>query len=242
MRQLQNFLTSQDERGLSAVPIPVLVALVFSIGLQLTWHGLQDEPVARASDLSPPPAVSLLEVASLGDSVALSRLLMLRLQAFDNQPGISVPFKALDYAVLTEWLEVISSLDRQSQYPFLSAARIYAKVLDDAKKRQMLDFVHRGFLEKPNQRWPAMAHAVFIAKHRLEDLDLALELARDLRIHATDSKVPSLVRQMELFVLEDIGDIESAKILLGSFLDSGVIRDQRELDFLKQRLGVQQQD
>ena len=87
-----------------------------------------------------------------------------------------------------------------------------------------------------------MAHAVFIAKHRLKDLDLALELARDLRIQASGPGVPPLVRQMELFVLEDIGDIESAKILLGSFLESGVIRDQRELDFLKQRLGVQQQD
>ena len=242
IEQLQNFLTSQDERELSAVPVPVLVALVLGIALQLAWHSVQDKPVARASDLSPPPALSLLEVASLGDQVALSRLLMLRLQAFDNQPGISVPFKELDYAVLTEWLEAISLLDRQSQYPFLSAARVYAKVLDDEKKRQMLDFVHRGFLENPNRRWPAMAHAVFIAKHRLKDLDLALELARDLRIHASGPGVPPLVRQMELFVLEDIGDIESAKILLGSFLESGVIRDQRELDFLKQRLGVQQQD
>ncbi len=238
-RQLQNILQSQDERDLSAVPLPVIVTLVCAIALQIAWHGLQEKPVARASDLSPPPAVSLLEVASLGDQVALSRLLMLRLQAFDNQPGISIPFKELDYAVLTEWLEVIAGLDSQSQYPFLSAARIYAKVLDDNKKRRMLDFVHRGFLENPDQRWPAMAHAVFIAKHRLEDLDLALELARDLRIHARGSNVPPLVRQMELFVLEDLGDIESAKILLGSFLESGVVRDQRELDFLKYRLGIQ---
>ena len=238
MKVLLNLLTSPDERDFSAVPLPVVIALLLSIALQIAWHGLQEKPVARAADLSSPPALSLLEVASIGDSVALSRLLMLRLQAFDNQPGISIPFKELDYGVLTQWLEVIAQLDTQSQYPFLSAARIYAKVLDDEKKRLMLDFVKRGFLENPNQRWPAMAHAVFIAKHRLEDLDLALSFARDLRTHISDPAVPSWVKQMELFVLEELGDLESARILLGGFLDSGVIKDQRELDFLKQRLGV----
>jgi len=43
---------------------------------------------------------------------------------------------------------------------------------------------------------------------------------------------------MELFVLEDLGDIESARILLGGFLDSGIIKDEREFRFLQKRLGL----
>ena len=237
--RIQNILAAQNERDLSSVPLPVVLVLCFALALQLAWHGFQERPLARARDLAPPPARSLLEIASLGDPVALSRILMLRLQAFDNQPGISIPFQDLDYEVLTEWLEMIAQLDQQSQYPYLSAARVYAKVIDEKKKRIMLDFVQRGFLENPNRRWPAMAHAVFIAKHRLKDLDLALEYARDLRSHITDPRVPSWVRQMELFALEDLGDLESARILLGGFLESGVIKDQREYDFLRQRLGVE---
>ncbi len=42
--------------------------------------------------------------------------------------------------------------------------------------------------------------------------------------------------QVELFVLEDMGETESAMVLLGGLLESGVIRDENQLEFLKQRL------
>jgi hypothetical protein len=41
---------------------------------------------------------------------------------------------------------------------------------------------------------------------------------------------------MELFILEDLGDVEAAKILLGGLLDSGVIKDRNELRFFEDRL------
>ena len=41
---------------------------------------------------------------------------------------------------------------------------------------------------------------------------------------------------MQIFILEDIGEIESAKILLGGLLDSGEIKDEHELHFLADRL------
>lgn len=236
--QLQNWLQSSNERSLSSVPWPLKIVLLVALLSQLGWHYLQEEPVARAETLTEPPPRELLEVLALGDPETLSRLLMLRMQAFDNQPGISIPFQELDYQRLTNWLEAIALLDLNSQYPYLSAARVYAKVQDEARKRTMLDFVHRGFLRRPNLQWPAMAHAVFIAKHRLQDLELALAYARDIRKHVTDPNVQSWVRQMELFVLEDLGDLESARILLGAFLESGVIKNEQEFNFLKQRLGL----
>ena len=41
---------------------------------------------------------------------------------------------------------------------------------------------------------------------------------------------------MHIFILEDIGELESAKILLGGLLASGEIKDERELHFLTERL------
>jgi hypothetical protein len=43
---------------------------------------------------------------------------------------------------------------------------------------------------------------------------------------------------MELFVLEDLGEIESAKILLGGLIESGAITDPNEVRFLTERLGA----
>lgn len=228
----------QRERSLSCVPRSILAVLLAGLVCQAGWHHFAEKPQAKAESLTGPPAQPVLQLIALGEPAALSRLLMLHLQAFDNQPGISIPFVNLDYDKLRDWLEAIALLDLESRYPYQAAARVYAEVQDDDKKRLMLDFIHRGFLRRPNQQWPAMAHAVFIARHRLQDLELALVLARDLRQHLTDPTVPSWARQMELFVLEELGDTESAKILLGAFLESGIIRDEKEFAFLKERLGL----
>ncbi len=226
------------ERSISSVPRVVSFLLLLALTLQLVWHYHLPAPEAKASSMSLPPAQEVLLLLSLGDSVAFSKLLMLNLQAFDNQPGVSIPFKNLDYNKVVAWLERIALLDPNSQYPYLTAARVYAEVQDDEKRIIMLNFVRQGFLKDPERQWPAMAHAVFVAKHRLKDLNLALEYARELRLHLQHTAVPSWLRQMELFVLEELGDLESAQILLGGFLDSGIVKDEKEYRFLKERLGI----
>ena len=41
---------------------------------------------------------------------------------------------------------------------------------------------------------------------------------------------------MEIFILEDMNELEAAKIMLGGLLASGRITDPAEAKFLKQRL------
>jgi hypothetical protein len=41
---------------------------------------------------------------------------------------------------------------------------------------------------------------------------------------------------MRIFILEDMGEVESAKILLGGLLARGEVTDSREIHFLTQRL------
>jgi hypothetical protein len=45
---------------------------------------------------------------------------------------------------------------------------------------------------------------------------------------------------MHIFVLEDLGEYETAKILLGGLLASGAITDSHEARFLTQRLNALQ--
>jgi hypothetical protein len=100
----------------------------------------------------------------------------------------------------------------------------------------MLEFVYREFLRDPNQRWPWLAHAALLAKHRLGDLPLALRYASAIDERVTAPDVPLWARQMRIFILEDLNELDAAKILLGGLLASGKIRDPAELRFLKQRL------
>ncbi len=224
------------ERPVTAVPWTITLVLMLALGAQISWHLHLPAPMASARDLPAPPPVWALRALSLGEEPAFARLLMLWLQAFDNQPGISIPFRNLDYDRVAGWLEQILVLDPRSRYPLLSAARIYAEVPDDGRRRKMVEFVERQFLLAPDERWQWLAHAVFIAKHRLRDLPLALHLARELREFTHADRVPGWARQMELFVLEAMGDLQGAQVLLGGLIETGQITDAAEMKFLEQRL------
>ncbi len=224
------------ERPIASVPPPVFWLVTVGFLLQLIWHGLHPVTTPQAEDLPAPPEISSLRLASMGDPLVLSKLLMLWLQIFDNQPGVSIPFQALDYSRIESWLERILALDPRGQYPLLAASRLYGEVSDPVRQRRMLDFVYEKFQEDPARRWPWLAHGVIVAKYQLKDNILALKYARAIADNPFRGEIPQWAQQMQIFVLEDMGELESARLLIGGLLDSGQITDSHELRFLNGRL------
>jgi hypothetical protein len=208
------------------VPRWVLALLALSLATQIAWEARRGTGAAAAPELPPAPGVQALWLASFGEPEALARLAMVHLQSY----------RTPDYGRLVGWLEAILELDPRSQYPLFSAARVYAETTDPARSRMALQFVYGQFLRDPNRRWPSLAHAALLAKHRLKDLPLARRYAQALRQYATGSDVPPWVNQMEIFILEDLNELEAARVLIGSLIQSGTLQDPAELRFLKQRL------
>lgn len=226
------------ERPLCQVPKPVFLLLFLGFMLQIACHLSLPRQSAKGEQLPPPPSSGALGLLSLGEPIALSKVLMLYLQSFDSQPGISIPLQALDYSLVRAWLTRIIELDPIGQYPLLAASRIYGEVSDRTRQRQMLDFIHLQFHDDPKSRWPWLAHAALIAKHQLGDKPLARTYARSIRLQTVDGEVPSWARQMEIFLLEDMNELESARILIGALLEGGKIKDGNEIRFLKGRLSA----
>jgi hypothetical protein len=224
------------QRPISGVPRVVVAFLALALAAQIALKISSPRPGARAEDLPPAPRIGTLRLASFGDPVALAKGLMLYLQAFDYQSGTQIPYRDLDYGRLEAWLEVILELDPQGQYPLLAASRLYAEVPVEAKQRSMLEFVYRQFLLDPNHRWPWLAHVTVIAKHRLHDLPLALRYAQAIQRNATAAEVPPWAKQMEAFILEDMNELEAARLVIGGYLASGAVKDPAELKFLDERL------
>ena len=223
-------------RPVSIVP-PVTWTILLVAGLiQVGWALSEPKPVASAEALRRPPEVGWLRAASLGEPIGTSQALTLYLQAFDNQPGISVPFLDLDYSVVEAWLTAVLALDPATDYPLMMAAQLYAQVPDQAKQRRMLDFVHREFLGDPDKRWRWLAHAAIVAKHRLHDMPLALAYADDIARYAPHA--PGWARQMRIFILEEMGEIQAASVLLGGLLATGEVTDKSEIHFLMERLAA----
>jgi hypothetical protein len=222
------------ERSIATVPRWVLAMLVAAFCLQVAWQASQPRPSARAQALGAPPQPTLLRALALGEPITLAQLLTLYLQAFDNQPGISIPFLELDYARVTAWLTAILALDPAGQYPLLMASQIYAQVPDAVKQRQMCEFVRREFDRDPDRRWRWLAHCAIMAKHRLGDTRLALAYAEAITREARHAS--SWARQMHIFIREDLGELEAATVLLGGLLASGEVTEPKEIHFLTRRL------
>ncbi len=235
-------LNRSDERSVKDVPAVIIITLIVAFLFQIYWSSSGALATINIKSLPEPPSKIESQLMGLGDSVAISKLFMLWLQAFDNQPGVSVPFKNLDYHRVINWLERILTLDPKGQYPLLAAGRVYGVVSDDAKKRQMLEFISEQFSGDPDRRWPSMIHAIYVAKHRLKDYPLALKFAHAVARQVTANDIPPWVKQMEIYVLEDMGEIESAKILIGGLLESGAITDAHEIQFLLGRLEKLEQE
>ena len=224
------------QRSISGVPRAVTALLALGLAAQIGLKVAAPRPSASAEDLPPAPGIGALRLASFGDPIALAKGLMLYLQAFDYQSGTRIPYRDLDYDRLEAWLTRILELDPQGQYPLLAASRLYAEVPIESKQRSMLEFIYRQFLLDPNRRWPWLANATVIAKHRLHDLPLALRYAQALQRYATAADVPLWAKQMEAFILEDMNELEAARVVIGGYLQSGSIRDPAELRFLEKHL------
>ncbi len=227
-------MMSSLERPVLAVPRRVLALLAVALCVQIGWHALQPKPSARADALENPPPLTALRGVAMGEPIALAQVLTLYLQAFDNQPGISVPFLELDYARVRSWLARILELDPLEQYPLMMAAHLYGQVPDSGKQREMCEFVRRQFSADPNRRWRWLAHCAIMAKHRLHDIRLALSYAEAITREARLAS--GWARQMQVFILEDLGEQEAATVLLGGLLASGEVIEPAEIRFLTQRL------
>ena len=227
----------RDERSIASVPASARALLALALALQLGWQAWQAPSPVRPQDLPAAPDISVLRLACLGEPVALAKGLLIFLQSYDSQRGQVIGMRRLNYDHVQAWLGAALSLDPLGQYPLLLASRVYGDAMGDLnRQRQMLAFVRRQFDADPNRRWPWLAHAAVVARHQLKDLPLAREYASALRLQATTDTVPNWAKQMEILLLQDMNELETARILLGGLIQSGQVKEERELNFLKERL------
>ena len=227
-------------RSLRAVPKTAWLLLALTLSLQVVWQRhLSFQPLPlQALPAAPKPA--LIRLLSVGEPTATAKVLLLWLQSYDAQEGQVVAYRQFDYSRLIDWLTRILELDPRSQYPLLLASRVYAEITDQAKQRQMLEFVYQQFFIDPARRWQWLAHVATLAKHRLKDLPLALKYAKAISDHAR-LEMPVWAIEMQVFILEDLGEREQALLIIGGLLASGQITDPNEIAFLNEKLLALQQ-
>jgi tetratricopeptide (TPR) repeat protein len=188
-----------------ALPLAVLLVgqIVFSQLARDTRVELEAVPPA-------PPAAAVLAAIALGDSQAAYRAGGLALQNFGDTGGRWTRLADYDYARLVGWFERLVELDGEARYVPVLAAYYYAQTPVVADARAVIDFVAGYALARPARRWRLLGHAVYLARHHLGDLELALALARRLAALEVDG-LPLWARQLPALVLAEMGETEAAR-------------------------------
>jgi hypothetical protein len=236
-------ITQSNERSLQHLPRILLVGFLLAFVVQVSHQIYLKSSLQRDFEhLKPPLEIDFYRSLTQGSEDLWSYLLMFKVQLHDNQRGRHENYKNLDYKTLGQWLLTLSQLNQQSDYPAFLAARVYSQVDDPEKIRMIIDVIDQLFEQAPALHWRRMTEACLLAKHRLNDLDLALKLASKVAALPDSITLPFWARDMKIILLDELNELESAQILISSMLQSGSITDNDEIRFLQSRLlKIQQQ-
>ncbi|MDH5394529.1 MAG: hypothetical protein OEY11_15195 [Gammaproteobacteria bacterium] len=205
--------------------VPVFICI-------LVWRDSEQSKKPAIVQLAEAPSSLSLQFMAASDSAFSYRLVLFWLQQFDVQSGQYISYRQLDYQKLTDWLEALSVLEPESQYPLLLAARVYSRVADTEKVRTVLAYIFKKFLQNADKNWRWLAEATVIARHTLKDQPLALKYATALA-DSSSSEIPHWARDIRLIILEDMGEVEQVKLLVGALVASKTVTDANEIRFLE---------
>lgn len=209
--------------------------LVAALAMQAAFAAWQPREWRAEQAIGAPPNAQVATLAAWGETRGAAYALSLVLQSFDTQAGEQQRLRAMRHDDTIAWLARAGEIAPSIGYDTFLATRIYGEVVPAVALRPLLAWVQARHAQAPDAHWTSLAHAVWIAGHRLGDKPLAADLARSLRERAGAS-VPTWALQMEGLLRADLDELDAARLLIGAMLDSGAITDAREQELLTGRL------
>ena len=227
----------RGERPLLLLPRPLLLGFLVLLAGQLFYHHFgRVQMAANYQVLDKPLSAAAYRGLAMGSEQLLGYLLALRLQLHDNQAGQHFRYSLIDYDVLIDWLELISAMSPHNEYSMLLASRIYSQTGDPDRLRQILAFIERRFDENPQLHWRRMAEASVLAKHKLHDLERALQMAEKIARQPASVQMPQWARDFRFLLLAELNEFESAIAIIQALLQSKAVSDPDEKRFLEEKL------
>lgn len=223
----------RGQGSLRHVPRKYFAVLLFGLLAQaLFWahsHALRAEwqEVRLAA-----PSAALVEVLRVADAQFGYRAMALGLQNAGDFAGELTPLKDYDYVRLTDWFTLLSGIDPDSQYIPSLAGYYFGQSRNPDQVRHIVRYLQQLAVKNPQKHWRWLAYSVYLARHRVKDQTLALELAYQLAALPV-ADMPIWTRQMPAFVLADIGENEAARDIMEAILATSPGLQQAEQNFIR---------
>ena len=217
---------------MNTIPKGALAAVLITLSLQAAFWWQTREIRAGWEGVPPAPSIRVARALALGDGQFLYRAATFVLQNMGDEGGRVTPLKDYDYQRLGQWFSLLDRFDPISEFLPVLVGYYYSQSQNPNDVRVVISFLAHIAIRDPERNWRWMAHAIYLARHRVKDMNLALSLA--YRMAAFKSpKIPVWAQQMPAFVLADVGEKEAARDLMEAILDSQRDLDPSEKQFMR---------
>lgn len=166
------------------------------------------------------PSEFSVSASALGDQQLAYRLVALMLQHLGDHGGRTTALKDYDYDRLAEWFFLSEKLDNKSDHvPYLAAFYFSGSQTPKISLPPLIEYLRVIGNQTFGQKWRWLAQAVFLARYKVKDMELALDLANQLaKIDNPD--MPAWARSMPALIQSEMGDKEAAIAILVELLSS----------------------
>ncbi len=221
----------RNEGQLSRVPFRVFALVAVTLAMQIGFWSQNHSVRLPVSNVDPAPPETLARIIGLGDPQFYYRAGGMWLQNMGERGNDVLPLQQLNYDRLSQWFDLLLAMDDRANYVPMLAGFYYGYTPDPEQARKVALFLRRAALKHPELHWRWLAHAVYLARHRVKDMDLALEMANQLAALPVPD-MPIWTRQMNAFILAKVGDREAARDILEALLASDTRIDPAERRFI----------
>ncbi len=208
-------LLAASRRELQGAPlIRGLWVLLLSFQLLFWW---QTHAIKPDTEIVPDVPSGLASQAfSLGDEQLYFRWLALNLQNAGDTYGRFTALKDYDFSKLYQWFSLLDTLDSRSNMVPSMAAYYFAQTQHTQDVRYVVDYLYAHATRDIEHKWWWLIQAIYLAQHKLNDMDLALKVAKPL----VNSKVPAWAQQMAAVVYEKRGEMSDALRIMETIRDN----------------------
>lgn len=211
----------------------IKAALFITLGLNVVFWSASQDIYSGWEGVPPVPSRNGAVMMTLGDSELSYRFLALILQNLGNTGRDTVPLKSYDYEKLGKWFFLLHELDPASDHVPMIAAYYFGGTRIPKDVAVVVDYLGVVGQIPVGEKWRWLAHAAYLARHRMHDLSLALKLAYKLARMPGKDEFPQWARQMPAFILKEQGENEAARQMMENMLVTEKNVHPAEINFMK---------
>jgi hypothetical protein len=204
-----------------------IVVLVF-LCLQLGYW-------AKTADIKPDmgivpdvPGREALHALTFGDDQFYFRMLAFNLQNAGDTYGRFTSLRYYDFNKLYHWFMLLDELDRKSNMVPAMASYYFSQTQNTADVRYVVDYLYAHASADASQKWWWLLQALYLSMHKLNDMDLALKMAKPLQTQG----VPVWAQQMTAVVYEKRGEMQYALKIMESIKENAKDISDQDLKYM----------